>query len=50
MIEARRLFLLDQVFEDADVFVIQNLDCEDRKPVSNNKAVDGEKLRGIGSC
>ena len=26
MIEARGLFLLDHVFEDADVFGIQNLD------------------------
>ena len=29
MIEATRLFLLDQAFEDADVFGLQNLDRED---------------------
>ena len=31
MIEARGLFLLDQVFEDADVFGLQNLDREDSR-------------------
>jgi hypothetical protein len=44
--EATRLFLLDQVFKDAE-----NLDREDfRRVTSQNKAVEGEKLRGIGSC
>ena len=28
MTEATGLFLLDQVFEDADVFGLQNFDCE----------------------
>jgi len=51
MIEATRLFLLDQVSEDADVFGLQNLNREDfRRVTSKNKAVEGEKLRGIGSC
>ena len=53
MIEARGLLLLDQVFEDADVFGLQNLDREDLTPLpidSENETVEGEKLRGIGSC
>ena len=37
-------FLLDQVFEDADVVSFQNLDREDRKWItSNKKAVDVER-------
>ena len=43
MIEARELFLLDQVFEDADVFGLQNLDREDliRLPIdSENGTVE----------
>jgi len=51
MIEARGLFLLDQAFEDADVFGLQNLHREDfQRVTSKNKTVEGEKLRGIGSC
>jgi len=47
MIEARGLFLLDQVFEDADVFGLQNLDREDfRRVASKNKAVE---RKGTGS-
>jgi len=41
MIEARGLFLLAQVFKDADVFSLQNLDREDfRRVTSKNKAVE----------
>lgn len=41
MIEVTRLFLLDQVFKDADVFGLQNLDCEEfRRVTSKNKAVE----------
>jgi len=44
MIEARGLFLLDQVLEDADVFGLQNLDREDfRRVTSKNKAVERER-------
>ena len=53
MIEARGLFLLDQFFEDADVFGLQNLDSEDLTRLlidSENETVEREKLRGIGSC
>ena len=50
MIEARGLFLLDQAFEDADILCLQKLDREDfRRVTSKNKAVEREKLRGIGS-
>lgn len=49
MLEAMGLFLLDQVFEDADVFGLRNLDSKRLiKVVTENKAVEGEKLRGIG--
>ena len=47
MIEVRSQFLLDQFFEDADVFCLQNIDCDDISPVtSKQKTVDGE--RGLG--
>jgi hypothetical protein len=49
------LFLLDQVFEDADVFCLQNLDGErliqlDRfiRVVTENETFEQEKLRRIG--
>ena len=52
MIEARGLFLLDQVLEDADVFGLHNLD---REPIrlsidSENETVERENLCGIGCC
>ena len=55
MIEAMRLFLFDQAFEDADVFALQNFDSEDliriRLPINwENETVEREKLHGIGSC
>ena len=51
-IEARGLFFLDQVFEDADILGLQNLDREDLiRPLIDraNKTVEQEKLRRIGS-
>ena len=41
MIEARGLVLLDQVFEDADVFALLNFDCERlTRLVTENNAVE----------
>ena len=49
MIKVRGLFLLDQVFEDADVFGLRYLDSKRLiQLVTENKAVEGEKLRGVG--
>jgi hypothetical protein len=52
MFEAMGLFLLDQVFEDADIFGLQNLDREcliriERLIwlVAENETVEVEKLR-----
>ena len=53
MIEARGLFLLDQVFEDADIFGLQNFDSEELIRLlidSEKETVEREKLRRIGSC
>ena len=50
MVEARGLFLLDQVFEDADVVSPRNLDSEHPIGViTEKKAVEREKLRGTKS-
>ena len=44
MIEVRSQFLLDQFFEDADVFCLQNIDCDNISRVtSKQKTVDGER-------
>ena len=56
MFEAMGLFLLDQVFEDADIFGLRDLDskcliqvkCPTRL-VTENDAVEQEKLRWIHS-
>ena len=37
MIEARGLFLLDQIFKDANIFSLQNLDHEDFQQVTSKK-------------
>ena len=51
VIEARGLFLLDQVFEDADFFGLRKLDNEHLIwLVIENETVEREKLRGFGSC
>ena len=48
MIEVWGLFLLDQVFEDADVFGFQNLDREHLiQLVTENKAVEREEVGWI---
>jgi len=49
VIEIWDLFLLDQVFENADIFGLRNLDSKRLiRLVTENKAVEREKLRGIG--
>ena len=49
MFEAMRPFLLDQVFEDADILGVQNLNRERLiQLVTENKAVEQEKLHRIG--
>ena len=46
MIEVGSLFLLDQVFEDAHVFRLQDLDRERVvRQVTVHKTVEAEKLR-----
>ena len=50
MIEARRQFLLDQAFEDADVFGLQNFDSEVQIRLLidwEKDTVEREKLRRI---
>jgi len=48
MFEAMRPFLLDQVFEDADVFGLQNLDREHLiRLVTENKTVEREEMGWI---
>ena len=50
MVEARSLFLLNQVFEDADIFGLRNLDSEGPVGiVPENKAIERKKLGGIKS-
>ena len=49
MIEVRGLFLLNHLLKDADIFGVRNLDSKRLVwLVSKNKAVEEEKLRGIG--
>ena len=45
MVEVRGLFLLDLVFEDADIFVLCNFDREYISRVTKNEAVE-QKIRG----
>ena len=48
MIEVVGLFLLNQVFKDADIFVFRNLDSEESVGViTENKAIEPKGLRGI---
>jgi len=48
VIEVRGLFLLDQVFEDADIFGLQNFDRERLvRLVTFNETVEAE-LGGVG--
>ena len=48
MIEARGLFLLDDLLQNADVFGIQNLDRERLvRQVTVNETVEAEELRGV---
>ena len=48
MIEVGGLFLLNQVFEDADIFVLRNFDSEESVGViTENKAIERKKLREI---
>jgi hypothetical protein len=50
MVEARSLFLLNQVFEDADIFVLRNFNSKESDGViTENKAIERKKLRGIKS-
>jgi hypothetical protein len=49
VLEAMEPFFLDQVFEVADVFGLRNLDSKRLiRLVTENKAVGGEQLRGVG--
>ena len=50
MIEKRRLFLLDQVLEDADIFGFRNLDSESLAPVIQQDAVEREEFCWVRSC
>ena len=47
MSESVGLFLLDQVFENADVFRLRNFDCEDflRVVIAEEEAVEREQSR-----
>ena len=48
MVEVRGLLLLYQLFEDADIFVLQNFDSEESVGViTKNKAIERKELRGI---
>jgi hypothetical protein len=48
VIKVRSLLLLNQLFEDADSFVLQNFDSEHPiEMITENKAVEREKLSGI---
>ena len=50
MVEVRGLLLLNQVFEDADFFVLRNFDSEyPIGVVTENKAIERKELRGIRS-
>ena len=48
MVEVRGLLLLYQLFEDADIFVLQNFDSEESVGViTENKAIERKELGGI---
>jgi len=50
MVEVGGFLLLDQIFEDADIFGLRNFDSEcSIGVVTENKAIERKKWRGIKS-